>query len=29
MGALVFLGQLNQVLAPALQLSTQVHWPPI
>lgn len=29
MGALVFLGQLNQVLAPALQLSTQAHWPPI
>jgi cytochrome c-type biogenesis protein len=29
MGTLIFLGQLNQLLAPALQLSTQVHWPPI
>lgn len=29
MGALVFLGQLTQVLAPALELYARLRWPPI
>ena len=29
MGALVFLGQLTQVLSPALELYARLKWPPI
>jgi hypothetical protein len=29
MGSLVFLGRLNEVLSPALELYARLRWPPI